>query len=54
VVREALTGAFYLDLDNLVLVVNVDGATDVMWLVDAAEGVASCSDIVDHGLDSPA
>jgi hypothetical protein len=54
VVREALTGAFPLALDDLVSVVNVDGATDAMWLVDAAEGAASFEDVVDHGLNSPA
>jgi hypothetical protein len=38
----------------MVSVVDVDGATDIMWLVDAAEGAAPFKDIVDHGLDGPA
>jgi hypothetical protein len=54
VVREALTGAFPLALDDLVLVINVDGAIEVMWLVDAAEEAAPFEDVVDCGLDSPA
>jgi hypothetical protein len=54
VVREALTGAFPLAFDDLVSVVDVDGAAGVVWLVDAAGAAAFFDEVVDCGLDSPA
>jgi hypothetical protein len=53
-VREALMGAFPLAFDNLVLVINVDGADGAVQLVDAARAAAFFEEVVDHGLDSPA
>jgi hypothetical protein len=54
VVREALTGAFPLAFDNLVSVVDVDGADGAVQLVDAAGAAAFFEEVVDHGLDGPA
>jgi hypothetical protein len=54
VVREALTGAFPLAFDDLVSVVDVDGADGAVQLVDAAGAAAFFKEVVDHGLDGPA
>jgi hypothetical protein len=51
VAREALIGAFPLALDDLVLVVDVDGAVEVIQLVDAAKEAVPFEDVVDHCLD---
>jgi hypothetical protein len=53
VVRGALTGAFPLAFDDLVLVVDVDGADGAVQLVDAARAAAFFDEVVDHGLDGP-
>jgi hypothetical protein len=54
VVREVLTGAFPLAFDNLVSVIDVDGADGAVQLVDAARAAAFFDEVVDRGLDGPA
>jgi hypothetical protein len=43
-----------LAFDDLVSVVNVDGADGAVWLVDAAGAAVFFEEVVDHGLDGPA
>jgi hypothetical protein len=47
-------GAFPLAFNDLVSVVDVDGANGPVQLVDAAGAAAFFEEVVDHGLDSPA
>jgi hypothetical protein len=54
VVRETLMRAFPLAFNNLVSVVNVDGADGAVQLVDAARAAAFFEEVIDRGLDGPA
>jgi hypothetical protein len=54
VIRGALTGAFPLAFDDLVSVIDVNGADGAVRLVDAAGAAAFLDEVVDRGLDGPA